>query len=408
MNRRTFLKSAAIATGAGLLGHAAAQAQTPHDGGHGGTQTPHEPAAGISTPRDGGRGGTQTPHEPAAGAAGEAPAVRPDPSAAAPTLARKLPRWRGFNLLEKFNAARNQPFLESDFQWMAEWGFDFVRLPMDYRCWTNAADPYRLDEKVLTEVDQAIEFGRKHGVHVNLDLHRAPGYTVASPAEKMNLWKDEEAQKQFDFQWAAFAKRYRGIPSARLSFDLVNEPANVDAPTYAKVARQVVAAIRAEDPERLVISDGLQYGREPVMELVDLGIAQSTRGYDPMGVSHWKASWVGGENWPEPQWPWKKGREILDKKWLYEDRIKPWKALEAKGVGVHVGEWGCFNKTPHPVVLRWMEDCLSLWQDAGWGWALWNLRGSFGLLDSDRADVQYEDFKGHKLDRKMLDLLRRY
>jgi endoglucanase len=55
-----------------------------------------------------------------------------------------------------------------------------------------------------------------------------------------------------------------------------------------------------------------------------------------------------------------------------------------------------------------MEDFLSLWQDAGWGWALWNLRGSFGLLDSQRADVEYEDFRGHKLDRKMLDLLRRY
>ena len=29
-------------------------------------------------------------------------------------------------------------------------------------------------------------------------------------------------------------------------------------------------------------------------------------------------------------------------------------------------------------------------------------------MDSGRADVEYEDFEGHKLDRKMLDLLRRY
>jgi hypothetical protein len=29
-------------------------------------------------------------------------------------------------------------------------------------------------------------------------------------------------------------------------------------------------------------------------------------------------------------------------------------------------------------------------------------------MDSGRADVQYEDFRGHKLDRKMLDLLQRY
>jgi endoglucanase len=39
---------------------------------------------------------------------------------------------------------------------------------------------------------------------------------------------------------------------------------------------------------------------------------------------------------------------------------------------------------------------------------MWNLRGSFGVMDSERQDVQYEDFKGHKLDRKMLELLKRY
>ena len=34
--------------------------------------------------------------------------------------------------------------------------------------------------------------------------------------------------------------------------------------------------------------------------------------------------------------------------------------------------------------------------------------GSFGVLDSGRRDVKYENYKGHKLDRKMLELLKRY
>jgi endoglucanase len=53
-----------------------------------------------------------------------------------------------------------------------------------------------------------------------------------------------------------------------------------------------------------------------------------------------------------------------------------------------------------------MRDSLELWQEAGWGWALWNLRGSFGFLDSERRDLDYENFRGHKLDRSMLELLR--
>ncbi|MBT7098878.1 twin-arginine translocation signal domain-containing protein, partial [Candidatus Poribacteria bacterium] len=44
--------------------------------------------------------------------------------------ASKLPRWRGFNLLEKFTHWENKPFVESDFLMMKEWGFDFVRLPL--------------------------------------------------------------------------------------------------------------------------------------------------------------------------------------------------------------------------------------------------------------------------------------
>ena len=53
-----------------------------------------------------------------------------------------------------------------------------------------------------------------------------------------------------------------------------------------------------------------------------------------------------------------------------------------------------------------MKDVGELVKAEGWGWALWNLRGSFGVVDSGRQDVAYEEFAGHKLDRKMLDLLR--
>jgi endoglucanase len=34
------------------------------------------------------------------------------------------------------------------------------------------------------------------------------------------------------------------------------------------------------------------------------------------------------------------------------------------------------------------------------------LRGTFGILDSERTDVRYENFRGHKLDRALLELLR--
>ncbi|MCX7993662.1 MAG: cellulase family glycosylhydrolase, partial [Fimbriimonadales bacterium] len=102
---------------------------------------------------------------------------------------RKLPRWRGFNLLNKFNLEwSNRSFEEQDFEWIAELGFNFVRLPMDYRIWTDPDNPYRLREEELRLIDQAVRFGEKHKVHVQINFHRAPGYTVASPPEPRNLW----------------------------------------------------------------------------------------------------------------------------------------------------------------------------------------------------------------------------
>ena len=465
---------------------------------------------------------------------------------------RKLPRWRGFNLLEKFMAKNQRPFVERDFEWLAGWGFNFVRLPMDYRCWA-ATPAAEFNEATLREIDQAIEFGKHYGVHVNLNFHHAPGYCVNLPKEQCTLWTDPALQAQFARHWGIFAKRYRGLSNRQVSFDLVNEPSEVSNADYAAVVAQAAAAIRAEDPDRLIIADGNQWGTKPVADLLTLGIAQSTRGYEPMLVSHYHAKWLAGaDQYPVPVWPipqglnnrlygpakpqlqsplilnvncrqavqlgirvhhvstqaelivrangsvvlqkmftpgvgvgdWKSAtpnkwggyeadydltchaelpagtREIrievsqgdwlafgalqfgaitvepTDRSWGLQQRtfaidetgrlqathevwthsretlrkrmVEPWQKLAAQGVGVHVGEWGVYNQTPHAVALAWMRDCLANWQAAGWGWALWHLRGNFGILDSQRSDVQYEEFHGHKLDRRMLELLREF
>ncbi len=361
--------------------------------------------------------------------------------------ASNIPRWRGFNLLEKFIETRmNAPFRESDFEIMAELGFDFVRLPMSYWCWSDPNNWKELREKPLKEIDEAVEFGKQYGIHVSLNFHRAPGYSVDRSAEEpFNLWLDEEAQEAFDYHWSHFAERYKGIPNKYVSFNLVNEPATLTInrkqplpeEMHEKVVRRVVKAIRDADPNRLIIADGLWWSRFPVPSIADLNLVQSTRGYEPMQITHYLASWVdGAEDWPQPTWPldpllstelrWSTDemnlyfQEQLEEwgvelgmQWNRErirlQMIDPWKRLQNEhGVNVHVGEFGAYNKTPHDAVLGWMQDLMSQWKEAGWGWAMWNLRGGFGILDSNRDDVKYEDFKGHKLDRRMLELINNY
>ena len=331
----------------------------------------------------------------------DGPRTLPEPSAS------KLPRWRGFNLLEMFMAGGAKPFRKEDFALIAELGFDFVRLPLDYRCWTDPGDWTRFRDDRLAWVDDAVGFGRSSGIHVQINFHRAPGYTVASPAEAKSLWTDPEAQDVCALHWARFAERYKGMPSREVSFNLFNEPARVGPEPHKAVVARMVDAIHKVDPARLIVCDGRDWGTKPPTELVGLGVAAATRGYEPFHLTHYQANWVeGSDRYPVPTYPLREGNKTWDRSDLVKNQVGPWSALENQGVGVMVGEFGSHNRTPHQVVIPWMRDCLDAWKAAGWGYALWNFRGSFGILDSDRRDVSYEDWRGHKLDRAMLELLR--
>lgn len=317
-----------------------------------------------------------------------------------------IPRWRGFNLLEMFSKdwSGNDPFRESDFEAAKTWGFNFMRIPMDYRYWGNQKDYFEIREADLARVDRVVELGKQYGMHINLNFHRAPGYCVNEPKEPTSLWEDNKAMEACEKHWGHFAERYKGKPNSELSFNLINEPGDkVKVEDYERFARLMTAAIRRVDAERLVVVDGLKWGQAPAWGLWDLAVVQSGRGYGPFGLTHFRASWIkGSDTWSMPTWPgdgWDKAR-------LERDYIGPWREYVKRGGTVHIGEFGCLNKTPHAVALAWMTDLVGLWKAEGWGWALWNLRGGFGVADSDRADVVYENYKGMKLDRAMLEVLR--
>jgi len=88
--------------------------------------------------------------------------------------------------------------------------------------------------------------------------------------------------------------------------------------------------------------------------------------------------------------------------------IQPYRELADRGATVLCRRVGLLERTPHAVTLSWMRDFLSLLERRQLGLALWCFRGSFGILDSNRSDVAYENWRGHKLDRRMLELLREF
>jgi endoglucanase len=354
--------------------------------------------------------------------------------AASPRIVNPLPKWRGFNVLDFFSPGStpsSHPTTEDHIRWMRDWGFNFVRIPMSYPYYLSfdrsrditPEEVYHIDEQKVREVDNLVTMLNKHGLHASLNLHRAPGYCVnAGFQEPYNLWKDAAALDAFCFHWSFWAHRYRDISKDKVSFDLLNEPVMrqdmndqhspgtaVPGDVYRKVMGAAVQAIRKETPDRLIIAEGNSGGNFVVPELIDLNIGQSCRGYNPHAISHYKAPWANKDpdKCPEPLWPGQVGNQYLSRDML-EAYYKPWIKLAGQGVGVHCGECGSWNKTPHTVFIAWFTDVLDILSSNGIGYSLWNFIGDFGILDSGRSDVAYEDWHGHKLDRQLLELLQKY
>ncbi len=323
-------------------------------------------------------------------------------------------RQYGFNFLWMFiyDGKAPPPADEKALDFLAANGLNFVRIPTDYRFWTDQFDYFNPREEALEAIDGYIAACRGRGLHVSLNMHRVPGYCINRPEiERDNLWLDKIAQDGLTFHWENFAKRYKGIPGEELSFDLINEPPGVGdrgmtRENHAAIIRRVTAAIRAVDPARPVTIDGIEGGGGAIPELADLGVTHSGRGYAPMAISHYQAKWWSG--WPgvpeNPRWP---GVEWNGKRWDREalrEVYQPWVEVEQMGVPIHIGEMGCYNRIPNSVALAWFKDLLGIFRERKWGYSFWNFEGPFGIIDHGREGARYERRGGYDVDIDLLNL----
>lgn len=353
-----------------------------------------------------------------------------------------IPRWRGFNILDLFSTSvrwkeffpmGDGVFSEEDFVMIKELGFNFVRVPMSYLYLGTGAYGRTPDPERFALLDRAIELGQKYGIHVMPGFHRAPGYCVTSASqfdtpEKGFLFTDDEELADFINWWRTIAERYADVPRDALSFNLVNEPMNIDDETYERTFLPVIEAIEAANPERLIQVEGsfVWEGSSITLRPAPASIAHrdnvvnSVHLYHPMTLTHYECPWATGmisEDLEAPTWPLeptlKPGVDRVltgddAKRWDKEalrELLRPYLDLSEAGHKVHVGEMGAYSKVAHDVYLAYAKDVVELLDEYGLGYAMWNFRGPFGVVDTGRTDAPAEEFHGHELDRALADIL---
>ncbi len=329
-----------------------------------------------------------------------------------------LPRWKGFNLTDCFSdISKKECYREDDFKFMQDYGFDFARIPVTYTLFSSIENPFNIDMDKLSMLDNAVYNGIKHNVHVNICMHRLPGYCINpnKEGEVYDLWENKSKQEASAFIWRTIAERYKDISDKDLSFNFVNEPDLISLKAYFDTAKQSINEIRKISPNRLIILDGMIAGETPPIDLVMMekeNIAFSCRGYIPHGLTHYKV-FPPYDKTEEPVWPNAKGYWYDDlRTWNKEELDKLYSLWAFCGnnynIGIHCGELGCNSNTPHKVFLSWLTDLLDILKSHNIGFAVWGLHGHTGIFNTNFPDCEYVDFAGKKLDIKMLKILEKY
>lgn len=331
--------------------------------------------------------------------------------------------YYGFNVLWFFSAGGKEPFInpyfikidELELDFMAKMGCNFVRVPTDYRYFVHNFNYDVYDETFLKILDKGIEAIVSRGMHCSLNVHRGPGYCInGNEFEKDNLWTDKIAQDAFVNLWKMFANRYSGYSKEQLSFDLLNEPPSpgeygLTRENHKAIMARVAGEIRKITPERPIICDGLSGGHVAAPELADLNVIMSGRGYMPFHLTHYKAEWNaknGSMDWPYPEWPGVECDGITWNRQALLDFYKPWKEMKDAGCQVHIGECGVYNKVSNETALAWYKDFFSVCNELGFGWALWNFRGPFGIAEHRRENTNWKTMHGMIIDVDLYNLFK--
>lgn len=312
-----------------------------------------------------------------------------------------------------------------DFRRVKGWGFDHVRLPVD---WHVAFDPEGIAprEEVLSLLDRAIDGLLNEGLAVILDLHKCPGHDFLDGTRREQaFFTSAEHRNDCLTVWTHLARRYGG--RAGVLLELLNEPVAPSYEIWNEVQAELVGHVRRLAPKAtLVLASNLWNGAPGFDHLTPVGdenVIYSFHCYVPLIFTHQRAPWVDGEAFrvrrPYPgsyELPKDaQGRLPLDAgRWdraRLEEYLAPvFRFRERHQAQVACNEFGVYVGGPDRASqLAWIADMLELLREHGIGWSYWTYKNlDFGLVSrGERNFVEFPQYDDpERIDRELVALLR--
>ncbi len=165
--------------------------------------------------------------------------------------------WLGDNLPERMmkNAHYGADWFDrEDVSWIAEHGFDHLRIWVSGNEWVDASG-HLIDEKIAP-FERALRDARSEGLGVVLVMHGLPRYRAAirgepEPADAGSPFSDPDVRAEAENLWRLVAKRFVAH-DGQLRFELTNQPDAKDARQMRNFNARMLAAVRGVDKQRMV------------------------------------------------------------------------------------------------------------------------------------------------------------
>ena len=287
-----------------------------------------------------------------------------------------------------YSAERLNNFIkEKDFEIIAGWGMDHVRIPVDYNIFES--------EEGFQRIDNAVALSQKYGLHVVLDLHKTAGFSFDNYGENEHgFFEDENYQEQFYQLWERFAKRY--YQPEQIAFELLNEVTEEKfLPVWNTIAGNCIRRIRKIAPDTLILVGSYENNSAKTVKYLDIptdeNIIYNMHCYEPLKFTHQGAYWTEAIN-PDERIPFSESG--ITPAYFEELFASAIAKAEQDHTVLYCGEYGVIDCVSPEDTLAWYQTIHEVFEKYNIARSAWTYKAmDFGLSDDRLHSVRKEIIK---------------
>ena len=311
-------------------------------------------------------------------------------------MLKEMGFYRGVNLGGwmsqcDYSAERLDGFItEPDFERIARWGFDHVRIPIDYNVIQN--EDGSMKEDGLRRIDRALALCEKYGLRAVLDLHKTQGFSFDAAEGEEGFFASEKYQAFFYAVWECFAARY-GAMHERVAFELLNEVTEeAYLPAWKRISAECIRRIRALAPQTIILLGSYHHNSAKTLEALDAPqderVLYNFHCYEPIAFTHQGAHWM--ESLKDRYGVGAEDCGVSER--FFEDFLaSAFAKAEREGAELYCGEYGVIDVVPPEEALKWFRALHAVLERHGVSRAVWSYKQmDFGLSDARLDGVRDE------------------